>query len=99
MSASEVCSSSFLRLSTTYGCPGSRGFRDPRETPTLFSQQTPRESQLQGLDCGSQGALLGLADQEVNMLRRYNVPDDHPLIAPAYIFQHFEEQLTALYVR
>src|SRR5271165_5347422 len=31
VSASEVCSSSFLRLSTTYGCPGSRGVRDPGE--------------------------------------------------------------------
>src|SRR5271166_1110674 len=78
--------------------PGLAGF-ETRAKPTLFRQQTPRESQLQSLDCGSQGALLGLADQEVNVLRHYSVPDDYPLVAPAYIFQHLEEQLTVVCVR
>ena len=70
-----------------------------RVKPALFRQQAPRESQLQSLDCGSQRALLGLADQEVNVLRHYHVPDHHPLVAPAYIFQHFEEKVAAVWVR
>src|SRR5271165_2557380 len=86
------------RLPNTSGAPGLAGF-ETRAKPPLFPWQAPRESQLQSLDCGSQRALLGLADQEVNVLRHYNVPDDHALVAPAYIFQHFEEQLAAVCVR
>jgi hypothetical protein len=41
----------------------------------------------------------GLADQEVNVLRHDDVPDDHSLVAPTHIFQHLEEQFAAVRVR
>src|ERR1700736_5991653 len=54
-----------------------------------------REALLQHLHDGRWVSTVGLADEQMNMLRHQHIADHHKTVATAYLLQDFEKHIAA----
>jgi hypothetical protein len=62
----------------------------------LLGQQTARKTELQSLHNLGRRAILGFAEQQMNVFRHDHVADHHELVASPHPLENLEKQVAAL---